>query len=390
MLTGANYQKAPIPPDEKERLNSLRELKILDTPPEERFDRITRLALHLFDVPISTITLIDSRREWFKSCQGLPVKEGKRAISFCGHALLASDIFIVPDAKKDPRFAKNPMVLGKPHIRFYAAVPLRSADGRRVGVFCIKDYKTRKLDAQKIRLLKSLAAWAELELNSHEIKQAIEAREKAESKINELNEVLRLSYKTLRHDLLNILTIIKGDIELYLRGRVRQEVFKDVFANIYQGVDSIKQLSGLESVISTGAPLTKYSLNEVCHTVSQFFPSIKFNLKGYGMALADQAIISVIENIIRNAQNHGKTKRIDINISNGKNLVEVAIADYGIGIPGKIKNHLFQEGFKYGTTGHTGLGLYIIKKTIERYGGEVQITDSKPKGTTFILKLPAA
>ena len=76
------------------------------------------------------------------------------------------DIFIIPDARKDPRFAKNPMVIGKPYIRFYAAIPLKSADGKRVGVFCIKDYKPRKLNKQKINLLKSLAAWAELERNT--------------------------------------------------------------------------------------------------------------------------------------------------------------------------------------------------------------------------------
>src|SRR3972149_3929633 len=186
MLTQPDYQKASIPPDEKVRLDSLKKLRILDTPYEERFDRITRLALHLFKVPISTVTLVDSHREWFKSCQGLSTREGKRAISFCGHALLASDIFIVPDTKKDPRFAKNPMVTGKPYLRFYAAVPLKSADGQRVGVFCIKDYKPRKLNTQKIMLLKTLAAWAELELNTHEIHRAIEARGKAEERVAEL------------------------------------------------------------------------------------------------------------------------------------------------------------------------------------------------------------
>src|SRR3989344_4233430 len=115
---------APIPKNEKERLASLHNLGLLDSHPEERFDQITWLATQVFQVPISTLTLVDAKREWFKSCQGLSKREGDRAISFCGHALLAADILVVPDTKKDIRFVDNPMVVGKPHLRFYAGVPL--------------------------------------------------------------------------------------------------------------------------------------------------------------------------------------------------------------------------------------------------------------------------
>src|SRR3989338_9011020 len=104
-------QSAPIPKNEKERLISLHKLGLLDTNPEERFDRITRTATKIFNVPISTLTLIDAKREWFKSCQGLGEREGDRAISFCGHALLANKIFVIPDTKKDRRFVDNPMVI---------------------------------------------------------------------------------------------------------------------------------------------------------------------------------------------------------------------------------------------------------------------------------------
>lgn len=173
-------QPAPIPANEEERLKALYKLKILNTPPEERYDRITRIAAHLFAVPISTVTLIDSNREWFKSCYGLENGEGDRAISFCGHAMLADDVFIIPDATKDPRFADNPMVTGEPFIRFYAGVALSSADGHRIGTFCIKDHKPRSLNSEEIVDLKALAAWAELEINSHELSMALEARKKAE------------------------------------------------------------------------------------------------------------------------------------------------------------------------------------------------------------------
>lgn len=178
-------KKAPIPKNEKERLLSLHTLGILDTKPEERFDRITRIATEIFNVPISTLTLVDSKREWFKSCVGLPVKEGDRAISFCGHALLAKDVFVVADTKKDKRFADNPMVIGKPFIRFYAGVPIMDVRGERIGVFCIKDTKPRKFPKSDQNILKSLSAWAELEINSRNLRLALDEEKNLQNRLVE-------------------------------------------------------------------------------------------------------------------------------------------------------------------------------------------------------------
>src|SRR3989344_5386552 len=143
---------APIPENEKERLLSLHKLGLLDTKPEERFDRITRTATETFNVPISTLTIVDEKREWFNSV--------------CGHALLANEVFVIPDTAKDKRFSDNPMVIGKPYIRFYAGVPIMNADGERIGVFCIKDIKSRRFSKDNEEILKNLAVWAELEINS--------------------------------------------------------------------------------------------------------------------------------------------------------------------------------------------------------------------------------
>jgi PAS domain S-box-containing protein len=166
--------EAPIPADEAERLAALRSLKLLDTKPQERFDRITRIATRLFSVPISTLTLIDSDREWFLSLQGVAEREGPRARSFCGHALLASDVFIIPDTIKDERFRDNPMVAGPPHIRFYAGRTLYSADGKRIGVFCIRDTKPRTLTLEETQMLRDLSIWAETEVNLHEFRKSID------------------------------------------------------------------------------------------------------------------------------------------------------------------------------------------------------------------------
>ena len=157
---------APISKNEPRRIASLYALNLLDTKPEEKFYRLTSVATKIFHVPISTLTLIDVNREWFKSCQGLSKTEGDRAISFCGHALVEDEMLIVPDTTKDERFYDNPMVVGEPYIRFYAGVPIMSVDGQRIGVFCIKDRKPREFSEDDKFILKGLSAWAELEINS--------------------------------------------------------------------------------------------------------------------------------------------------------------------------------------------------------------------------------
>ncbi len=142
-------------------------MAILDTKPEERFDRLTEEAVAKLKVPISTITIIDADREWFKSCQGLDEKQGGRDVSFCGHALLAKNLFVVEDTLKDPRFADNPMVVNAPYIRFYAGMALLDQKtGQPVGVFCVKDTKPRQFNLEEINVFMDLANRAEKELNA--------------------------------------------------------------------------------------------------------------------------------------------------------------------------------------------------------------------------------
>jgi GAF domain-containing protein len=161
-------QEAPIPQNEEERLTALHRMAILDTAPEHRFDFLTKEATEKLHVPISTLTIIDSKREWFKSAQGLKEKENDRAISFCAHALLASVLFVVEDTLKDPRFADNPMVIGSPFIRFYAGMAITDhKTGLPIGVFCIKDTKPRKLNLEETNILMDLAKRAEEELNKN-------------------------------------------------------------------------------------------------------------------------------------------------------------------------------------------------------------------------------
>lgn len=153
-----------MPANEKKRIKSLHSLNVLDTPAEERFDRLTRLSKRMFNVPIALVCLVDTNRQWFKSCLGVSTKETPRDISFCGHAILGDDIFIIEDTHKDQRFSDNPLVLDAPFIRFYAGFPLRHIDGSRLGTLCIIDTKARHFCEEDYRLLKDLAELAEQEL----------------------------------------------------------------------------------------------------------------------------------------------------------------------------------------------------------------------------------
>jgi sigma-B regulation protein RsbU (phosphoserine phosphatase) len=155
---------APVPPNEAERLTDLRVLKILDTPPEERFDRIARLAARIFDVPIAYIALVDADRQWFKAKCGLSVDETGRDVSFCGHTILQAGPLIVPDAALDPRFHDNPLVVGEPYLRFYAGYPLRGPGRHNVGTLCLVDRRPRSLDGGQLETFRQLAALAEHEL----------------------------------------------------------------------------------------------------------------------------------------------------------------------------------------------------------------------------------
>jgi PAS domain S-box-containing protein len=161
-----------VPEDERGRLQALRALEVLDTPAEERFDRITRMAARVLDVPMALVSLVDTDRQWFKSSVGLDVPETPRDVSFCAHAILEEGALVVPDTHADPRFADNPLVLGGPRIRSYAGHPLRAPDGHRIGTLCALDTVPRQLDADDLAALADLAAWAELELGSIERSKA--------------------------------------------------------------------------------------------------------------------------------------------------------------------------------------------------------------------------
>ena len=150
-------QVPELPGNDAARVATLRSLNILDTPRDDRFDRYTRITARIFDMPIVLISLVDDGRQWFKSAEGLDVEETSRDISFCAHAILGDDVLEVPNARRDPRFFDNPLVVEQPRIRFYAGAPLEAPNGHKLGTLCVIDRVPRQLSDEEKAMLKNLA-----------------------------------------------------------------------------------------------------------------------------------------------------------------------------------------------------------------------------------------
>ena len=193
----------PKPANEPQRLAALRGYEILDTEPEAAFDDLTLLASCVCQTPIALISLIDADRQWFKSSVGFSVKETTRDIAFCASAILQSDVFIVPDASEDERYAENPLVVSEPKIRFYAGAPLVS-DGHALGTLCVIDRVARKLSPEQLEALRALGrqvqAQLELRRNLKRLATSLAARDRAEAEKD-------LALRELRAAMANIRTL---------------------------------------------------------------------------------------------------------------------------------------------------------------------------------------
>ena len=184
---------APLPPDEARRLARLRALEALDTEAEPLFDALAQAAALVVGAPIALVSLVDEGRQWFKANVGLEgTGETPRDIAFCAHAILGDEVFVVPDARADSRFADNPLVTGDPDIRFYAGAPIRMSDGLRMGTLCVMDRQPRELDARQTAILQQLARAvaealeqraAELELNDAIQREALAERRRDEERL---------------------------------------------------------------------------------------------------------------------------------------------------------------------------------------------------------------
>lgn len=248
--------EAELPKNEKERLAALKRLNILDTPLEERFERITRMVCRSLKVPISAVSLVDESRQWFKSIQGLGASETPRDVAFCAHAILEDELLLVPDATKDERFADNPLVTNEPFIRFYAGYPLSLSKDIRVGTLCAIDRIPRELPSEDLETLYDLAKMVESELASAALS---EVQIELIQELSKLEKLAMFDSLTRLWNRLGIDTLLRREWKYAMRKKSPIAIIMVDFDNFKQINDTHGHLVG-DEVIQGGSRLLLSSL----------------------------------------------------------------------------------------------------------------------------------
>ena len=262
---------APKPQGEEARLAALREYQILDTDPEQAFDDLAELASAICGTPIALITLVDSDRQWFKARVGVQQGEVGRDISFCAHAILQPDLFIIPDALQDERFAHNPLVLNEPKVRFYAGAPLFTSDGAHaLGTLCVIDRVPRQLTDEQQHGLRLLARQAQAQL---ELRRNLMRVKKLEAERNQAEHELQMAFERepelARIDLLTGLPNHRAFEEIAERERKRSQRFEvpmSVIAFDLENLGTVRQEQGNEVADGLLVSVANLLRNRVRHT----------------------------------------------------------------------------------------------------------------------------
>jgi signal transduction histidine kinase len=377
----------PLPADEKGRLQELYSLELLDTPYEAEFDEIVRVASKICDTPISTVSLIDSHRQWFKAKLGLADSETSRDLAFCGHAILDDKLMEVPNALDDERFFDNPLVTDNPNIRFYAGMPLVTQRGFKIGTLCVIDTIPRNLDAEQLQSLETLAK---------QVTRIIELRVKVKE-LNTLTDVKNRIISIIGHDVRNPLSGIKGILEVKSMGLLSPEEESKVFSMLS---DQVEQTLGLLTNLAEWGKLDlmpkKAEINElqINGLVDTCVEGLAINIAAKNnevknnttdvmhLPIDKNSLLFILRNLITNANKF--TENGLITVSNHAN--NITVCDTGKGMTAKQIETLLGTNHYDSTTGThneggTGLGLMLIKDFLRKIDGRLAVESSPGKGT---------
>jgi signal transduction histidine kinase len=404
--------KAPIPHDETIRLQQLQDYGILDTPEEEDFDEIVRLASKICHVPISLITLVDSDRQWFKAKTGLDISWTPRDVSFCGHAMLNGEIFIVPDATQDKRFADNPLVTGHPDIRFYAGVPLISPQGGRLGSLCLIDRVPHDLRPEHRELLivlgRQVVRLLELRKKNRELKTVSSLETAQRKELERVAEMQKRIIAILAHDIRSPLSSLKSMLQLIPesqgplspQGSLVEMAGGQLNATLGL-LDNIVEWGQLE-LRGEDLEYREFMLHE---TVRQLFLEQEGQASLKGLALKnriaedlrlvsdDNRVRFILRNLLTNAIKFTKSGYISIDAVLKGNTVIISVEDTGIGMPAAILDQLFHGRKRIARKGTrnesgSGLGLSLVKEFIDKMNGGITAESEPGKGSSIAFTLP--
>ncbi|MBB5437395.1 signal transduction histidine kinase [Pedobacter sp. AK017] len=382
---------------EDERIKTLYNYDLLDTPPEVPFDKLTRLAANLLKVPIAIILLVDKERIWFKSKYGLETRQIDREEGLCDSAVLAEDLYLVENAAADPRTMGHRLVTGTFGLRFYAAYPLKTRDGYNLGAFCVISKEPRKMSREDSEILRDIR-----DIVMHNIELRLTSKLSAARQQQILN--------TTAHDLKNPLTTIPVRADLIKMKKNNPEMvdtmcdqIKVASLNMVRIIDELLQSGSMES---DQVHLLMMKLNVsflVSNVVSMNLPlaerkgqTIHFSSEMDVMANGDEGKLNeVIDNLVNNAIKYSPLNtNIYVRVKTFPNHVLIEVEDEGQGLTAEDKKQLFQRFTRLSarpTAGEhsTGLGLSIVKTLVEAHGGRIFAESAgKGSGAKFSVELP--
>ena len=381
-------QIADIPLNEKERFEALKRLDILDTLPEDAYDTITKIASEICSTPIALVSLIDPKRQWFKSNFGLKVRETPRDLAFCTHSILEPDkIFVVPDATKDHRFHYNPLTTGDPHVIFYAGVPLTTSDGYALGTLCVIDNKPRKkLTKRQKSTLKALAKQVMI---LFELRKKNFKLEQANKEISRLNEELNHFAYRLTHDLktpirgINSLAeFIKQDFCEEIKGTEADKLIDLITSRTIYMESMIEQLLAYTQVTNAEINFESFNIKELLENILKncdLENAISIDMRELNVSIFHSRIslLQIFQNLLVNSKKFCDKEICEVQISliEQKDKYQFLYLDNGPGISENYHKKIFLMFETLDSNNHknNGIGLATVKSIITRLGGYITL-----------------